>query len=414
MNISTRVKLVVIGALLAAMFVTGSAWAAQTADAVKQTIENFGLAAAISGNTITVTNAATNPLVKDINSHGSTQPDGDNYLLNLADITGLTIDWQANLTVTGVTDGETRDVYVVRFVNGAFNLMGGEIKVQTTGTGEGNLHIIHGGAFAVITVDGGKLTGTGMAPLGIDALNDSSGGNGKVIVKSGTLSFPEGFAIGANEIIVNDPSVITGMTFITSDDWANAIASVYGNATTNSPFDPEADKATNFDFIVQNGAKWTVDASLLAMLNSSNTFTIKNNGTLILKSGILENYGTVTIESSATLENNATINNYSPNTINNQGTLTNNGTLNNKSSGKITNTGTIDNANGKINNEGAIDNANGTIKSNADAYTGTPPTGKAIEPVDGSTNSSSGSSGCNTGFGMFALAALALPFMKRK
>jgi hypothetical protein len=74
---------------------TGSAWA--DANSVESAITTLGLArkSGETGNTITVVNNSSDPLVKDATGNS------DGYLLNLGDTSGLTIDWKANLTVTG-------------------------------------------------------------------------------------------------------------------------------------------------------------------------------------------------------------------------------------------------------------------------------------------------------------------------
>ena len=82
MKCSTRVKLAVVGAVLAAVFLAGAAWAGETE--VVAAINNYvGLTASGNGSgTITVTGTKTNATTT----------------LNLGDISGLTINWQAQVT----------------------------------------------------------------------------------------------------------------------------------------------------------------------------------------------------------------------------------------------------------------------------------------------------------------------------
>ena len=400
MRVSMRVKLAVVVALFAAVFMVGSAWAAQTADAVKQAIENFGLAASISGNTITVTNAATNPLVKDINSYGSTRPDGGYYLLNLGDLTGLTIDWKAHLTVTGVQNVDD-GVDVILFGNGMFNVTGGKIELQATGIGHTNA--IEGEGRSTITMEGGTVKGIGTRYFGIGADWDDSG---EVIVKGGTISFPDGEgAISTNKFTMTGGSIDGLVVYGISDDTIE----VYGTTDSSTPIAWDEPPAS-LKYFVKSGAKWTVSSDVILMASDKYALNIENGGMATINgTAPIENHGTITVAKGGKLVNNARINNHSSKTIDNQGELVNNGTIDNKSTGKITNTGTIDNTNGTIVNEGTFESVQTKEEMKGSI------TGNAVEPIDDTSNTSSGgSSGCDTGFGMFALAALALPFMKRK
>jgi hypothetical protein len=88
-------------------------------------------------------------------------------LLNLGDITGITIDWKANLIVNGTLNIDADDgIGVVRFENGTFNITGGTIDIRTT-DGTGWTNAIEAMEKSTVTVNGGTLTGTGASHCGI-------------------------------------------------------------------------------------------------------------------------------------------------------------------------------------------------------------------------------------------------------
>jgi hypothetical protein len=116
--VEMRSKFVSVLAVFMVML-AGSAWADETS--VVTAITEFGLArkADETGNTITIVNASENLLEKNVSSLT------DYCLLDLGDITGITIDWKANLTVTGeLLNIDPDDGFeVIKFSNGMFNLL---------------------------------------------------------------------------------------------------------------------------------------------------------------------------------------------------------------------------------------------------------------------------------------------------
>jgi hypothetical protein len=434
-------KLAVISALLAVMFITGSAWADE-ASAVKA-ITDFGLArkSGETGSTITIVNASENPLRKDLSSLTEDEWADkwgdeweDEWLLNLGDITGITIDWKANLTIIGELNPVYGDsIHVILFENGAFKLTGGTIDAQTTGIGGANVIVPLGDS--TVTVDGGAVKGTGES-MGIFAEYVGA----KVIVERGEVNYPNGYAILAHDLIVNDPSVITGMTFVKDGSDVDLSADIYGNTYTEPPFSP-FDEYSTFVFTVKNGATWTVKPTAfnhdfsrpieIKLLTEGNgkliisgdgtmdirgTLTYEGDGELTFSSGSSLNiHGTLTNKGRFT--NRGTIRNYSKNTLNNAGTLTNRGTIENTADGQITNTGTIDNASGKIINNGTIENNSGTIKSDAANFSGNVPVGNPVEPIDSDDDDpddNGNGGGCNAGFGMFGLLFAGLAILKHR
>jgi hypothetical protein len=396
-----RVRVVAFLAVCAMMW-AGSAWADEAS--VVTAITNFGLARkpGEAGNTITIVNASENPLRKDLSSSLT-----EYWLLNLEDITGITIDWQANLTVTGELNIDPYDgIDVILFENGTFNLTGGTIDIQTTGIGWTNA--IRPERDSVVTVNGGTVKGTGVSHLGIGAEDSSV----RVIVERGEVNFPNGGAILAEKLTVNDPSAITGMTFV--EDSESISIDIYGNTYADPLFSP-FDEHSTFIFTVKNGATWTVKPTafkpVLDISGTKITFLTEGNGELIIRGeGSMDIYGTLT--NKGRLINHGTIRNHSKNTLNNEGTLTNNGTIENTADGKITNIGTIDNTStGTIVNEGTIDNTNGTIENK-----GTIKSDSAIDKVEGNPvqplKGNGGSSGCNAAYGLFGLLLMGLAARK--
>jgi hypothetical protein len=388
--------------------VSGSAWADE--NSVVLAIETLGLSrqAAESGNTITIVNdAGTDPLTKD----ASLYTNGN--LLDLGNISGLTINWKANLTVTGALNliDPNGWMEIVRFTNGTFNITGGTIDIQTTGTQDTSAIEAYGNT--TVTVDGGTLKGTLLSHGGIGA----EGSDTEVIVRSGELSFPHGQAIAANKLTVEDPSVITGITTYSKEDDETKYVDIYGTVYIDQPM-PLSDHSA-LAFTVKDNAEWIIDLAALyyTTLGTNTTFLIEVNGEFILNGeGWMDIYGTLT--NKGTFTNNSTINVYSGNTLDNQGTLINNGTINNKSTGKVRNTGTIDNTStGKVRNTGKIDNTDGEIQNDgtfqsvqtAEAMGGNIE-GNDVELID----SPSSSGGCSTGIGLLSLLLGGLFVFKKK
>jgi hypothetical protein len=403
-KISARIKLVVISALLAAIFVTGSAWADVNSEVsrVVSTVTAFGLKADATGNTITIVNTSTNPLEKNVSS-GLTN---DWRPLDLGDIPNITIDWKANVTVSGdMNSSNWKDRTVIWFENGTFNMMGGKIDIQTTGSEE--MNAIEAGGKSTVTVNGGTLTGEGATHIGIGADSDSYGNGGKVIVKSGKVYFPKSLAITTEEFIVEDPSVITGFTNYSKEGSDTKYVDVYGEVYADLDTDPfEEDSA--IDFTVKNGAKWTwyLPASTDTILGKVSKFLIEENGGLILngydKDSWLDIDGTFT--NKGKFINNTNVYNGSANSFYNYnpGMLINNGYILNGSKGKMS-TGTIDNTNGTIENEGVFESVQTPEEMG----------GEIEGPVQLIGNTSSGG-GCDAGFGMFGLLFAGLAALKKR
>jgi hypothetical protein len=400
-------------------------------------INDYGLLATVSGSTVTVT--------------GSVNKDASDVLY-LGDITGLVIDWKADLTVTGGSR-PSRGVGMINFDNGEFKLTGGTIKLpDSTDTW---LEAIYASGNATVTVDGGKVIGNATKETGINAEN------GTLIIDSGEINIPRGNAIFAKTLTVNGPSVIKNGIAFEGDQSHSMTARAYGHVTTttDSQVFHDASKADNYEgprsaatYAAADGAIWdivevssdftvipnSVDVTMRAegsgVINLINTdlkfkgtFEVAQNATLNVGvisgdtsvlthvEGTAVNYGTINIYGTLTnldkVTNYGTINNYSGKTLDNRGTLTNDGVINNASAGVINNSGAIDNASGKINNEGEIINS-GTIKSDAANYTGSAPTGNPIAPSDDREPSSGG--GCDAGYGMGAIGLLLAWIMARK
>jgi hypothetical protein len=415
--------------VLALCFVlSGSAWA--DAQDVRDAIDGYGLTHdGGSGNTITVTGTVTKL---------ADQP------LDLGDITGLVIDWKANLTVDG---GYTQNG-VIRFNgNGDFKLTGGTIEIVSA---EGWADAIRAtGGAPTVTIDGGTIRGRiwNSTGINISEIHEDSEAQGTLIIKSGTLDFPKGDAAMTKTLQVSGTATINGIIYEEPGDRKNPKSYLYGTVTTPPIFYELHDgyiPSDSLSYIVKSGATWNIEGvipeedadapkaqNVIMEIESGGTINLKNTGLtfkgkfdvaqtgtlnvgvaqgdtsiLTLEGGTVTNDGTINIYGTLTnldkVINNGTINNYSGNTLDNRGTLTNNGTISNKSTGVITNSGTIDNASGKINNEGKITNS-GTIKSDAADYIGNEPEGKSIEPISDSKTSSDSGGGCNAGFGVLGL-----------
>ena len=156
------------------------------AEYVAQGIRNYGLTAAVSGNTITVT--------------GSVEKDASD-VLDLGDITGLEIDWKADLTVTGGRR-PSKGIGMINFSNGEFKLTGGTIEIASKSSW---VSLIKDNGSATITLDGGAVKSQLAGNNGISTYE------GTVIITRGDLNMPSGGAVIAGTLTVNDPSVINGL-----------------------------------------------------------------------------------------------------------------------------------------------------------------------------------------------------------
>jgi hypothetical protein len=432
-----RMKLVVAGALLTALLLAGSAWA--DVSFVKAEIDRYGLMPTESGaNTITVTNKGTDPLLKDASD-----------VLKLENISGLTIDWKADLTITGGRR-PSKGVGMINFTNGTFKLTEGTIKLPTEANNNW-VDAIYASGNATVEVDGGTVKGNRRIDTGINV------SEGTLIIKSGEIDVPNGNMVFAKDMEVSGPSVLNGIAFIDG-----MTAMVYGHASTVpdsevffEKYDPDdGSLPSSISYVAKNGAEWTIEGVTSDMtdlprdidvtmktegngvINFKNTdlmfkgtFDVSEDGVLNvgvdsgdtshltnLVDGTATNDGTINIYGTLTnldrVINNGIINNYSSNTLDNKGTLINKGTLKNYQEGKITNTGTINNDEGTIVNEGKIDNSKGTIESDAANFEGNLPDGNSIEQISDDTNSGDG--GCNAGLGMVGLLLAGIVVLKRR
>jgi Synergist-CTERM protein sorting domain-containing protein len=399
--------------------------------AVAQTITNYGLNADVSGNTVTVT--------------GSVSKSASDVLY-LGDITGLVVDWKADLTVTGGSRLD-KGIGMINFTNGEFRLTGGTIQLPASANSW--VDAIYASGNATVTVAGGKMKGDRAQDTGINAEN------GTLVIDSGEINIPKGNMLFAKNLTVNDPDVLNGFAFEGST--TNYTGTVYGHVTTTPDsevfyhkYEAGDDLPDSIRYVVRDGAVWDIEGVQSDMTGLPTvaiiTMTVENGGTLNFKNtgltfkgtfevaqgGILNvgaaqgdtshlthiggkatNDGTINIYGTLTnldkIINNGTINNYSGNTLDNQGTLTNNGTINNKATGKITNTGTIAST-GTINNtEGGAINNKGIIKSDSSIAN---VEGNPVQPLDKNPPSSGG--GCNAGFGGLAAVIIAGFFAFRK
>jgi hypothetical protein len=428
MKLSMRLKLVSMLAVFMVML-AGSAWA----DVVDE-IQAYGLDAVRVADTVTVT--------------GTVNKQADE-VLDLGDITGLVIDWKANLTVTGGRKTQNRIGMINFSGNGNFNLTGGTIDIASP---ESWVDAIYSpGGAPTVTIAGGTITSDRTKTTGI---NIGENAQGTLVVTSGSLNIPKGNAAFADTLIVNNPAIINGL--VCEGYHVDPIAYIYGNVTTVPDSEMFAEKYTpgtisgSFTYIAESNAVWNIEGvtsdmadlqgiDIITMkvesggtinfkntnLTFKGTFNVAQNGTLNVGvaqgdtsrlthvGGTATNDGTINIYGTLTnkdkLINNGTMNNYSGQTLDNQGTLTNSGVINNKSTGKTINTGKLDNANGTINIEDG-----GTFQSvqTASEMGGTV-NGTAQSINNNTGGGGGGGGGCNTGFGLVGLLFAGFVALKR-
>jgi hypothetical protein len=414
MKLFARIRVVFLSAVFVVMLAC-SAWADVTS--VAQIINDYGLIATVSGNSITITGS-----INDVDS-----------TLNLGDISGLIINWQATLKANCSTWSGSERILIL-FTGSAeessFNIMGGEISlIGESGTDfNENFYAIYAvdAPNVHIFLDGGKITTNTRYARLVVASNEEDGVGAQITLNSGTISTPycEKGAVetNANRLFVNEEALLNGQLKIDGITIENGtIYKIYGTSILATNVDTEVEK---FDLTVTRNATLTIQAP--AILGQHASLVIESEGTLIIDSielslnakgsllhnkkggtifnnygdirvngefindgeyceknnieqtavfskaadpnnGILENKGTISVSSTGRINNNGIINNVdSSSTINNEGLINNAGMINNH--GIIINTGEIDNE--------------GTIKSDLANYSGTPPEGNALEVLD--------------------------------
>jgi hypothetical protein len=433
MRFAMRLKVVSVCAVFVLMF-AGSAWG--DASDVAGIIDNYF--------NVPVTTISNVSGVDTITVSGTVSKSADDVLY-LGDITGLVIDWQADLSVESSGNRPRKGVGMINFTNGEFKLTSGTIQFPNSSLpnyGSQWVDAIYANGNATVTVDGGKVIGHRATDTGINILN------GKLVINGGEITIPRGNMLIAETLIVNDHDALNGLAFV--GDVSNYTATVYGHATTvpaSEVLDEDYDDPpTSISYIVRDGAAWDIEgiqADMTAIpslnivkttvesggtLNLINTdwtfkgyFDIRQNGTLNVGTapgdtsrltnleGTATNEGTINIYGTLTnldkVINKGTINNYSGNTLDNKGTLINSGgRIKNASTGKIKNTGDIDNT------DGEIDNTDGGVFQSV--QTAAEMGGEISGPVE-QINSGGGGGGCNAGFGMFGLL-LSIVFVMRK
>jgi small nuclear ribonucleoprotein (snRNP)-like protein len=454
---------VVVAVLLTAcvMMWAGSAWADQV-DEVVDAINNYGskgLKAVVNGKTISVTGNETN-VVKT---------------LNLGDISGLTIEWNATLTcsngeaLVGTINSNSNAMNLILMsassAEGVFNIKSGTISLANGRDPSPesynsswprmikseNVHVI---------VDGGRME---LALVEGCAISNE----GKITINGGTVHAPYGEALGATTIELNDISGLTGLVFFEKEDGNIDKVDLYDKyiacTEDSAQVGGDPDEWDGVIMTVKSGAEWKVDVPIdvssvfsiviepggsivvpenkkfelkgvlrtstaaagNGVLKNSGTFTVHSTGKIdnegtVINDGTIDIYGTVT--NLDEVVNNGKINNYSSNTLNNRGTLTNNGDINNTSDGKITNSGIIANTDtGTITNKGNVENSDeGSIvnKGTIDNTGGTIKSDSAIDGVITGNDvqpldkGNGGSSGCNGGYGLFGLLLTGLAARK--
>ena len=432
MKCSARVKLAVVGAVLAAMFLAGSAWAG-ISDEV-QAINAYGLTAHdLGGNTIEIT---------------GTKTDADHTLaLGMFADSDITYRWNAVLkadcgTFPATSGNSNIYRHLIRLAQGpnlSFDIIGGEIGFTDSnntrardGDDEDYVNIIRADSPNVhITLDGGKV-GTDMRDAGVIIARQ----NAVITLKKGEINAPYCGAVEASNgnFSLDQTALQNGTLKINGtvdpgqeiDGIVNIFA--YGTARLDSATNMENLSLSEYyitvtenasftlglsiefglktAMIVENDAVLTIDGVKIALKGEDSLLHVKKGGTLILvNGGIVDVSGEIIIDGTvrqssasvrATLDsNNGVVDNRGTIVISSKGKLTNNGIIYNKNTGTITNRGKIDNINGEIyNNEGGVFESVQTASEMGGTING------EVQPLN--NNTSSGGGGCNAGFGLFS------------
>jgi hypothetical protein len=407
-----RVGIVAFLAVCVMMW-AGSAWA--DANSVAQIIRDYGLEAAVSGNTITVTGS---------------KPDATLTGLRLPDISGLTIDWRADLTcIAGTPPSESGIYYVFVRGNGTLKINDGTITLPApNSTTSGKKITAISGNGVNIEVFGGMIRGSEIRQRGLDLQN------GTMTINGGKIAVPCDTALMVQDgrLALITPESITGGVIVTNEEITKADIGIYGQTTATTK-DVESNfgnhKLETVTYKVKDGAVWTIDSITSNLTNVASIYmNVENGGTLNLKDAQLEFNGAMTVEDGGELNldedsiiivngevyngskasgnaraaalddpNKSVINNKGVLNVSTQGKLTNNGIVNN--TGTITNKGTIDNTNGVINNQGTFE----SFQEIGGEVQGNDVQGNDVAPIETETSTSGGGGGCNAGYGILGL-----------
>jgi hypothetical protein len=350
------------------MALAGSAWADETT--VRAAINTYGLSdGGGSGSTITVSGSVSKLA---------------SQVLDLGDITGLVIDWKADLTVSGGNkpSGVTG---VINFSgNGKFKLTAGTINIESANGWVWAICASSGSPEVIL--DGSTITSDRAQTSGIEigeSIEEGKTSQGKLTINSGTLSIPKGIGAFAKTLEVTGGTINGALGMVDSDDKMTLY--FYGNATTVlesdiffNEYEPGQITSNSRHYIAKSGATWNIESvasDMTAVPVDAITMEVENGATINLKNTDLKFKGTFDVDQGGELNigviqgdtsrvTNVGGTSTNDGTINIYGTLTNNGRFLNDSTGKITNTGTIDNTNdGTIENKGTIDNTNGKINN---------------------------------------------------
>jgi hypothetical protein len=396
---------------------------------VVQAIEDYGLSANAAGKTITVTGGtAQSPVVL---------PDSRLYL---SDISGLTIDWQAN--VTCASSGQYG--YLVRVDgNGTLKITNGFIKLPESYNRW--ITAFLPGSDVNVEISGGTIQGRGTMNCAVNVNSEVGSGKGALTISGGTIDIPRGgYAISAPySIAVTSQTAINGMLLEEEGE-----IYIYGQTTTVTASDAffvgqfaeeEEELSDTLSYTVTDGATWNIESVTLdsatdlpgvtldMTVRSGGTLNVKNThlkfkGSLIVRKGgtlyiddtsSLEVIGKIIIEGGGVVvsggaqvkvadSNNGTLNNSGKLTILAGSSLTNEGTINNE--GTIVNDGTFTNNGEFIVEPGSTVEGKGTI-GGANA-------GEVTSGTEKSSGSESSSGGCDTGLGLFGLSLAGLAARK--
>ena len=233
-----------------------------------------------------------------------------------------------------------------------------------------------------IEINGGTIKATG--GTNASGIGTGSAGQTTTRIKGGTVTATgsgSGYGIGGRLFMSKKDNRARGIVFASSIEetnegtWEGIVfegteGRVYGNARPN-------------DLTIPEGYTLTLPTGYTYGLHNDSSFTMTNNGTLIINSsvynyGSMINNGKIIINDGGKLSNNgdsATLTNNNEIVINEKGILSNNkegAIITNSDNGTITNNGNFENKgtvnnDGQINNEGNLTNENtGTINNDGD------------------------------------------------
>lgn len=230
--------------LLAVMCGAAFAWADPAY--VVSNVNAYGLTATVSGTTVTISGEKQNAT----------------NVLNLGDISGLTIDWKATLTYSPDTpdfvaeDGPVSRVIEAGGNGGVFKMTGGKIEVLPSAprTADHFVWIFFGHDVEKVSLLGGEIIGEHVHDRGFDVALEGESNRWKLEIDGATIKMVSTINGGRIDFIKGDTSKIQGAVAY-GDDTKGYTMELFGKISFGDEIKKAKDRDMTATVLVNNGAK---------------------------------------------------------------------------------------------------------------------------------------------------------------